>query len=528
METVKKYITVGSLILLFTCLNISAYFVGLANTPPGRIFTGAVHYPPDYYYYLSFIAQGGTRWFTNFQLFNAETTIPELIGWFYTLSGHILLPILRSPVITYQVLTVLGSLFYLTVSFLLIKKILPEHKSLQTLVFILFLTSSTMPQITRFSGHWYYYPLAAWYNFGDPLERLTNIPHHLLFEGSALLSFILALDWWKTHTHPWRTTIIMAIIGFILASNQPALWLEVVIVLGVMGIFTPKKNIVPSLLPGFVVGISGLPFVLYLKFFLYTMAPYNALVAWESGKNAGATFRDYVALNGLLVVTAILGLPLWARAITREKMLLTVMTALSLLLYFSPVGDRLQILSIRFLSVIPTLFYASVTGYAIWKLFERYRGLRIILTFITALLIAITVPLDMHLLSSRNGFFVPYNSWDYLPLDAYQTYQTATIISRPNDMFLIMYPYDASFVGLTGRRIYTSYSNPLWRVNYEEKQKNVDALFDSTVTDASKGEFLKESHIVYIIAYSWIPLPYSGLTTVYRNTMMTIYKVPAL
>jgi hypothetical protein len=198
------------------------------------------------------------------------------------------------------------------------------------------------------------------------------------------------------------------------------------------------------------------------------------------------------------------------------------------MLYFSRIPDRFSILNVRFLSMFPTLFYAAVTGHAIWQLFGRFTKLRILLTCITAFLMAISVPLGMQQLFARNGLFVPDNSWAYLTLDAYRTYEEAVKISRPGDIFFIVYPFDASFVGLTGRRIYTSYSNPLWRVNFEEKQKRIDALYSGTVTNEEKKDLLKQSHIAYIISYTWIAPPYSGLTPVYQNGLMTIYKVPAL
>jgi len=496
--------------LLFTLLNLSTYFVGLSKTPPGAVFTGAVHYQPDYFYYLSFIAQGATRWLTNFHLFTAETTVPELIGWYYTLSGRLLLPLFRSPVVIYQILTAAGSLLYLGAAYLLIKKLFPQHRTLQLLVLVLFLTSCPLPQITVSHGHWTYSHISAWYNFGDPFERLTNIPHHLLAAAAGMLACILAFDWWKGKRGLLRT-IAFFLIGIILASIQPMLWLEISMVLGVIGY---KRSFIPAL----IVAGSGLPFILYLKFYLYSTPPYSTAVLWEPSVQLITTFKDYMILNGLLVPTAILGLPVWLRSMTREKCTLTLLTALSLLLFFSPIPKYLHILNIRFLSVCPTLFFASVTG-------ELFRKFRMSSVFLCAILIGVTIPINRELLTTRHSLFTPGNMWVYLPADVIAAYTAAAKQSRPDDMFLVPSPLDASFPGYTGRRIFTSYSNVLWRVNYNAKQKLVDTLYNVSAPDTEKNALLRQANIKYILRYSWDP-PLSGdLLPAYKNNTITIYKV---
>lgn len=494
------------------------------------LYTGAVHFGPDYFYYLSFISQGATRWLSSYQLFTAETTVPQLIGWYYTLPGHILLPIIQSPIVIYQILGIAGSLFYLVMSFLFIRTLFPNRDRLQMFVFLLFLTSATLPQIVNTGGHNVYTYMYQWYNFGDPFERLTNIPHHLLSEGGSLLLLYVALKWWRTGTHKVASGIAMAIFGLIVAGIQPVWWVLITIVLGITGLGTSKWNRANAILPAIIIGCAGLPMILYLRFFLY-LTPDQ--VSWWSlaarpGNQAAMSIWEYIKGNGILVITAILGLPFWFRSMSRERFTLTFITVLSFIFYFSPIPNVMHIEYIRFVSIFPTLFFAAVTGQMIGKLLARLPAYRHILLVTAASLIVIALPLDAQLLAFRNVLLSPNNAYYYLSMDIVRSYQYAATHSKPTDMFLVAYPFDLQFAGLVGRRIYFPFSHPVWPIHVAEKQQSIDVLNSQTTPEAEKARVLKESGINYILNESSMPPQYAGLIPVYKNARMTLYKVPAL
>lgn len=504
-------IAVASIIGLFTFINALYFLVGISKTLPGTVFTGAVYYTPDYYFYLSQIIQGKTRWFTNFPLFSGDITVPQLIGWFYTLSGHILLPLGLSPKAIFILLTITMSVLFLTVSYLLIKTVLPKARHVHLWSFLLFLTANTMP-----TGSYSF--TQGWYNFGNPLERLTYIPHHLLMEAAAMASLIVAIRWWTGKLGLWKTTILCILLGFILSSMQPALWMVLTIALSIGGLWKPKSW-VTGMLPAVIVGASGAPVVAYLKYYLYTLPYYHNQLIVEPSWSRAYSFRDYILLHGPLVITALLGLPLWLKSFTREKSLLTAAAVVSLGLFYSPAGVYLQILNIRFLSVIPTLFYALVTASALAKL-------KVIGTVIMAALVIMTVPLLVQELEDRNYLFFPTNNIIYPPKEVYLADQKAAELSTPDDVFLVYPPWDTMFPGVSGRRVLAYWAAPYWTIDFEEKRAKAEAFAAGKMTEDEKRAFLKEYNISYVLNYSDAPPLYNALIPVYKNNFMTIFKVP--
>lgn len=520
----KKHFAAVCAIILFTFFNSLYYIVGLSKAPAGTVFTGAVRYAPDYYFYLSFISQGQTRWLSSYHLFTGETTIPTFIGWFYTLAGHVLFPLHLTATTIYIALTVLMSVIYLTVAYLFIKMIIPNNPLSQIAIFIIFVTANSMPQITKVNGVWMYHYTAWWYNYGDPFERLTYIPHHLLFEAAAIAAIAIGAHWWQTYRHRWVVIAAMAILGFILSSTQPALWMVIVISLGIGALWKPK-NLILSLLPAIVLGISGLPFVLYLKYYVYTLPIFqNQYIeaSWASPANVW----DYVVLNGPIFIAMILGLPVWLASMTRQKMALTVATCVSLILYFSPAGPVLQILNIRFLSVIPTLFMACVTGFWFMNLAKMYPRAKPAILAVLSVLVLSTIPLAMQESQDRDALFIPTNQILYPQKTVLAAFQKAEAISNMYDIFLVPSPYDTSFSGLTGRRIFVYPASPSWTLNFENKHKAALAFYGGSMTEDQRRLFLQTNHIAYVLNLTHDPVPYSGLIQVYANDYMAIYKVP--
>lgn len=512
MESMKclKYAPIVSIIVLFTLLNCLYFIVGLSKAPSGTIFTGAVYYAPDYYFYLSQISQGATRWLSNFPLFTGEITVPQYIGWFYTLSGHLLLPLAGATNIFF-LLTISTTVLYLLVAYILIRQLLPRPTRLWA--FLLFLTANTMPRIFQDHGVWKYLYTSGWYNFGNPFERLTYIPHHMLFEAAAMAAIIFIA---KSRKY----ILLYILIGIILSSMQPALWMVVTIGLALGGLWRPNK-LLPSLLPACIVGLSGVPFVLYLKYYLYTFPFYSNQLVSEPSWTIAFGPKDYLLFNGPLVITAILGLPSWIRSMTREKFTLTAITVVSLLLFFSPVGNYIQILNIRFLSVIPTLFYAVVT--VAWL--TRFKRTSLI---IITLLIISTIPLMIQELVSRHVLNYPNNVFVYVPRDVYSAYTEASKISDPDNVFLVFPPYDTAFVGIAGRRVFAYWGATGWTINFQEKNTKADAFYHNQMTDDEKAIFLRTYRISYVLWNTSKQSPYTSLVPVYTNPAMTIYKVPVL
>jgi hypothetical protein len=202
---------VTGIIILTTFLNISSYFVLATRTPQFTVFLGTVHYPMDYLDYLAFITQGKNHWFLSYHVFTGETTRLELLNWIYTFGGHIGSFFHLTAPITYQVLVVVASAAYLYIAYRLASLLFPTNKTTRLIAYILFLLSNEFPKIYADHGIWifsYFYP---WNNIGEPLVRLTNVPHHLFIQFGIMAAFVAGITYWlklgKKHL------IILAFLG---------------------------------------------------------------------------------------------------------------------------------------------------------------------------------------------------------------------------------------------------------------------------------------------------------------------------
>jgi phage shock protein PspC (stress-responsive transcriptional regulator) len=181
--------TVAVIILIFTLLNISSYFVMRSRAPQYTVFTGAVHYPPDYLYYLSFITQGKDNWLLGANLKSAETRDLQALNWFYVLGGHLGHMLNLSPQFIYQLLVILASIAYLTAAYALCTVCFPKQPMSRLVAFVVFLISNAFPKITHTASGWdfnFFYPFN---NIGHPFIRLSNVPHHTLIQAAILSAF---------------------------------------------------------------------------------------------------------------------------------------------------------------------------------------------------------------------------------------------------------------------------------------------------------------------------------------------------
>ena len=228
-------IVVFGIIVAFTLINISSYFVGLHNTPQFTTFLGSVHYPVDYLYYLSFIVQGKLHWLQAYNLGSGERTGLVFVNWMYTLGGHIGSLIHLDPPMIYQVMVVIGSFMYLVIAYTLMKLVFPKNTSLRLLAYVFFLISNAFPRIYQGESGWifsYFYPFN---NFGHPFVRLMNVPHHIYIQAAIMGGYVAAITFWS---RPKKSAIAwLAIVGFFLASMQPLQWAWLTGILGVSGVY---------------------------------------------------------------------------------------------------------------------------------------------------------------------------------------------------------------------------------------------------------------------------------------------------
>ena len=526
---------VGGIIILTTFLNISSYFILATRTPQFTVFLGTVHYPMDYLDYLAFITQGKNHWFLSYHVFTGETTKLELLNWIYTFGGHMGSFFHLTAPVTYQVLVVVASAAYLYISYRLAAVLFPTNKTTRLISYILFLLSNEFPRIYSHSGTWIFTYLYPWNNIGEPLERLSNVPHHVFIQFGIMAAFVGGISYWLGRKN--KSLIALAILGCFVSSMQPLQWALVTGVLGVSGLFAwwqtkteqQKTTLVNqglfAFLPSVVFFLSGLPVAIYLKH-LYTLVPYDYTLIWEATQQVRITIIQFIILNGPLMVLAILAIPFVVKKITIREFPVIFYSVFVIAVFFSPIPDYAKILNLRFLSVIPTFAFAYLATWLIWLVASKVDPKRkIMLTwFLSIVAISITIPVTANQFYSRMFTVGPTDVNAYLPLGAYQTYEVAEKVVGPTETVLVEPLFSDTFAGLTGKHVFVS--NEFATINYARKIKEAtDFYYSKQLLDSYKVGWLKENKISYIFTYAWVPIYLPNLTVVYQNQYAIFYKV---
>ena len=360
-----------ALIALVTGVNIGSYFVLSAKAPIYTVFLGTVHYPLDYLDYLSYITQGKWHWLRSYALFTGETTHLEFLNWPYVLAGHIASWFGFTPGVTYIIMVAAGTILYLLVAYKLITLLIPASAPKRLLLFILFLLSNEFPNIYQTSGHWvfaYFYPFENW---GEPLIRLTNVPHQILIQTAIMASLVLSAMYWQKKLSLKRMAVLTFVTGLVLASLQPLQWAFVTGVVGVVSLFQWwKTKKIDVMFPSVILGLGGLIPALYLKH-LFTYPPYSYTIAWEASQQTYITFRHFVELNGPLMILAIVGIPFIITMIPVTGAAIILYTIIAIAIFFSTIPQTLHMMNNRFFSVIPTMAFAYISTEFLYKIAKK-------------------------------------------------------------------------------------------------------------------------------------------------------------
>jgi len=289
-------ILVGFLIIL-TVLGIELqYIVNKLLTPKGFFYLGTVHWPSDYFYYLSQFAQGREHWFASTMLFTPEKLKPVLIGWQNVLSGRLLMMTGLDVISAYQTAVGIYLTLYLVISWLFIREIFPKNPTKRVLSLLFFLTSTSLFYL-KLGAHgfeWNYFN--HWYNLGIPLARFGPTPHHLL-------AYALGVAGWLFYLR--NRMFLLALSGFLHASINPVTWGLNVMVLFITA-FIPKVKI-RSLIAAGILFLAGILPALYAKA-VFSQLPYSLSSAWESTQHLKLVPAQLFMGTGLVIILALFGL----------------------------------------------------------------------------------------------------------------------------------------------------------------------------------------------------------------------------
>lgn len=474
------YLVPLGIILLFSLSNIWPLIWGYMHTPPGMVFPGTIHHPSDYFYYLSQFAQHSRPFLTTINLFTTEDVPPSFVGWVNILLGKIFSLIGFSAQTAYGVSVIALTILALYSALMLAKKIHGNEKA-ATITLLLFSIFHAFP--TRRDGTPSYHDY--WNNIAVPHVRLGGVPHQLLTTLLSFITVILLLTGKPTKKH----YAVMLLIGAMLASLQPVQWALIVGVSGMVYVLNKRPVILPLLL-----FVGGIVPALYLMR-LFQTEPFIQLRLWEAAQQNNLTFTHFLLATGPVFLLSLFSIPIALVRLTPPILFSVLYSLITLILFLSPVPKLAAISHVRFFTALSVFCLSSVAAIGILKL-KRYT---------LAALVALALLLfPVHLRSIRlANTFSPSNAYQYLRIDDYRFLtQSAGYSTDADDVFLVLWPYNTIFPGITGKRSFNGH--PLLTIDAEVKDARANAFFDGTMNDADMTAFLHTYAIKYVIAYTWM------------------------
>lgn len=496
------------------------YIVGKLATPVGYVYLGTVHWPSDYFYYLSQFAQGSSHWLYSTMLFTPETLKPVLVGWQNVLTGKLLMLFGLDVITAYQFAVALYLSLFLAVSYLFIREIFPKDLNKRLLSLMFFLTATSLFRLKWGSRgfEWTYFD--HWYNLGIPLARFGPRPHHLL-------SYALAVSGWLFYLR--KKHLFLAVSGFLLSSINPVAWglnvLAVLITSLVTGPAIKKRLNLRTFLPVGLLFVSGILPALYTRA-VFAQPPYHLSSDWEAFQHLKLKPEFILIGTGLVSILAFFGVKNFLRKRDRGRIFGLVYLSAAVFFYLSDISQKFNISNAR--------FWPSQV-YLIWGLLAAEGIIRIAKFFGKYKKIILTILMIIYFMSIAPALYLSYkkilapqleNGYYYMPKDIYNSFLDAEKISRPGDVFLVIWPYNEAFPGLTNRK--TVFGYELFTINYREKMTKAFAVIDGKLGEAELKKTLSFYRIKYLLMYSgsnsyFKQFPF--LKVVYANPMINIYQV---
>lgn len=533
------------LILLIGFISLSVlefqYFNLAFHTPKDSIYLGTVHYPPDYFSYLSYIVQGKDHLLSSTALYNSEKTPLVLVRWQYVLWGKLLSVFPLNTGQMYQIAVVILTIGFMVSGYKLISLLLEKYEE-RILAFAFFVSSTSWPMVKivdgRLSFSYHYY----WFNTGNFFTRFSPTPNHLL--GSVLLiaGFILILRWTGQVQGNRKISLVLynlsfTMIGLTLTSLSPMHWIlflgsmiGLLFILALQELFIRKKpfsHVLKYFQPILFCFIGGLSATLYILSILKTF-PYNTGNSWEATKQVFMDFPNLFYGSGIVILFAVSGCYSYFRHkfFYPERLAALFFITICLVFFLTDLPWKLGTSNVRywpegiyvFISVL-----ASSGVFFIARLAKKARHfmfiILILLYLVTTLPTFITEIKDKSVVDNSNGFL-------YLPQNIYQVYEfTSNKINRPS-VFLLPWPYDFSFPAFTGQKSFTGHAISQMTIDADNKYNLASQFFSGTLDEEKVQGELKRNGIQYILTpYKSVIEKYSFLNNLFSRGEAAVFEV---
>lgn len=396
--------------------------------------------------------------------------------------------------------------------------------------FLLAITASSWPKLVEVEGVLRFGGYMAWWSVMDSLQRITFIPH--LLAGQTLIIFLIREIGEIRVIREGKNILFLGILAFVLGMIFPPGLLFVIGVIGVLWVLR-GRNTKEIFLYG-AVFLMGSAALLYLAL-MTGIYPWKRLAEVDIIRPLPFDFIEYFKAVGVIGVLGGIGgiWALWKKEKVMYPAVAWVIAWIVFLVIFTFVPQQSPL---RFSEMIPHVPLGILSAYTLYKIRE-IRGIRGIGEIAAIALIAMGL---FHMYSSFlwQKDFVDHKIRATLPL-----VPTGSFVMYPLKEFVaaMQYLWDATegkgiilsettagnyIPARIGNTVYLGHDNT---VAFEEKKKVVVQFFSGKLN----RDWLKSTGASYIFfgpqekEYTKdLKNAYPFLVEVYKNSSVTIYKVP--
>ncbi len=562
----KKYlIFIFAYFFLFLSFIPNFYEISVSNlVSPDRTMVSGEHiYTYDYNVYISKIHQGQEG---RMSIVDKYDNHPEQKGvflqMFYLTSGKITKIFDIPPTVTYQLLRIIMSVFWIsTIIFLniyFLRKI-----SLINLGVIFSLLTASFPVFYQFENQWWVTFYMNWWQELDIMKRVSFIPHDTFnYISISILSILMSLTSRnKSNKYFPFICLIIFISVFIQPSSALLFLVSWTLYHLTLIIWSKKSRVIPAkagiqtfldpLLRGddlwrlikrtFVIFISVLLPILYIKTSTSTY-PWKALLDFDQNNRLSVNIKEYIFSLGPVFFTGMAGLILVFFKKKQELLsLVTWIVGASILLIlfkFFPYQSEL-----RFVQTANHIPLAILSAYFFKYLFDRSKNLittysiYIVITFIVFLGVVqgyFSLKSQTQFINQRAVATIPlvpyppqvmypmkdfYNGLKWLEINT--DHKTVVFSKITAGNYIPAYSGNFVYLGSTGET-----------PNFEERTEKVNEFFSGSLTENQALKFLKTENISYVF---YGPQEkennlkdiavYTFLKPVYQSPLVIIYKI---
>lgn len=549
MGLIKKYfVFIFVFIFLFLSFLPNIYEASVSGLlPPDRTMVWGEHgYTYDHNVYLSKIKQGQEGRQTVVDKYDNH---PQQKGvslqMLYLLSGKIGSIFNFTPTLTYQLLRVVTSVFWISTIIFLNIYFLKKISLINLGVTLSFLTAS-FPVFYRFQNQWWIGQHMDWWQELDILKRISFIPHDTLNYVFISVFTILLCQIDKNKKYFNFLCVLLFVSVFIQPSGAILLaisWILYNLIKYFWFKSLANDLIADKLKQTVVIFISIFVPLFYIKS-VTSGYPWKSLLDFDKNNRLVFDIKDYILALGPLFFTGVAGGLLVILKKKQELLgLVTWITGVSIaiiLFKFFPYQSEL-----RFVQTANHIPLAILSVYLLQELWKKARSSIKVIIFIIIIMITINGLIQAYFSLKAQVQFINQRALATLPLVPYPPQ--------------VMYPLNDFYNGLKWLEKNTNHQTvvlskitagnyiPAYSGNfvyfghgtetphYDQRQQMVDEFFSGSLSEKQASQFLKTENISYVFYgpqekenASKDMKDYPFLTPVYQLPMVTIYKVKEL